>query len=257
MNFKTKALIIKSREFSETDKIFTAINYQGSKIFFLAKGVRRLQSKFSGHLNLFNYVNLILAKGKNLDIATSAEIIENFKTLEDNLKKIGIAFLIAESLDKLIQENENHPSVLFLALACFKWIEQNNPENISKIMPFFLINLADKIGILPELGKCVLCQRKNIDKKIWFDFHNGGIICQKCIKQKNIGKKISIQELNLLKYFLKLGRSPIKIKRLDIFKKIPDNLNKTTTDTILKFIEYNTDKKFLSNSFLKKIDNVI
>jgi len=258
MNYKTKVLIIKTRNFLEADKILIALDENGAKVQFVGKGARRPLAKMAGYLNLFNYLNLVIAEGKNLDIVTSAENITNFKNLETDLEKTGVAFLIAELLDKLLEEKEKHYNLQKLTLCSYSWLNKSNKDQSRKIISFFLINILEKIGLLPELYKCINCNQNLSLKGLWFDFEKGGVICDKCQDQKQSGKEISEKEVKIIRLYLEIEKriSVGNLKRLDILKKIDNNLDKRINETLLKFIEYNTDRTFKSSEFLIKIKNL-
>ncbi len=257
MNFKTKALIIKSRKLNEADKILTAVNVSGAKIEFIGKGASRVTAKMSGYLNLFNYLDLIIAEGKNLDIVTSAENIKSFKNIETDLVKTGIAFLVAEVLDKLLQLGEEHYNLMNLTLSCYNFINQNPAEISEKVIGFFLINILEKIGLKPELEHCVNCDNKLNPKDLYFSYEMGGLICAGCLGKGNT-QKISENEVKILRIYLNIGKNLYlnNLKPLDILKKIDDNLDDKINVLLLKYIDYNTERRFLSASFLEKIERL-
>lgn len=257
MNYKTKALIIKSQNFFEADRLLTAIDQNGAKIRFLGKSVRKSQAKMAGYLNLFNYLDLVIVEGKNFDIATSAEIIKNFRNLETNLEKTGVAFFIAELIDKLLEEKEEHYNLQKLTICSYFWLNKAEKSQSKKIINFFLINLLDKIGFLPEIYKCVNCSQKLSLKNLWFDYDKGGIVCADCQNVKSSGKEISEKEIKILRLYLEIERSLLinHIKKLDILEKIDNNLDKRLNEILLRFIEYTTERKFKSEEFLKRLNN--
>ena len=107
--YRTEAIILKRRNFSEADKILTVFTQKKGKISVIAKGARRLKSRKGGNLDLLNYCQLLIAKGKNLDLIVEAQAINSFLPLKKDLGKIGLSYLACEIVDLLNAERvENH-----------------------------------------------------------------------------------------------------------------------------------------------------
>jgi len=115
-SYKTEAIILKRVNLGEADRLVTVFSQHRGKLTLLAKGIRRLTSRKKGHLELFNRVKLQIANGKNLDLITEAEAVNNFSKLRRNLNRVRIAYLFLELVDKLTAENQEHSDVYQLLL---------------------------------------------------------------------------------------------------------------------------------------------
>ncbi len=93
--YQTEAIIIKRTKLGEADRILTLYTPQLGKLKAVAKGTRRPQSKLGGHVELLTHSRLMLARGRNLDIITQAQTINNFLPIKDNLERISFALYIA------------------------------------------------------------------------------------------------------------------------------------------------------------------
>jgi len=121
-SFKTEGIILKRMNYGEADRILTIYTLHHGKIRAMAKGVRKLQSRKAGSLELFNHSVLFLIKGKNLDLITEAQVINLFKSWRKNLIKVGIAYYLCELVDKLTPDNQPHEAVFELLKETFKKI---------------------------------------------------------------------------------------------------------------------------------------
>ena len=74
--YRVTAIVLKRRDQGEADRLLTVLARERGKVTLLAKGVRRQASRKAGHLEPFTYVELLVAKGKSLDIVTQAETVE-------------------------------------------------------------------------------------------------------------------------------------------------------------------------------------
>lgn len=112
--YKTEGIILKRINFGEADRLLTIYTKHLGKISALAKGVRRVTSRKGGNVEVFNQVSLFLAKGKNLDLVTEAQVINAFKIWRQDLKKVGLAYYFCELVDKLTPSRQANQAVFSL-----------------------------------------------------------------------------------------------------------------------------------------------
>jgi DNA repair protein RecO (recombination protein O) len=113
-SFKTEGIILKRINYGEADRILTVYTNHHGKIRAIAKGVRKLQSRKAGSLELFNHAILFLIKGKNLDLVTEAQTVHLFKSWRKSLIKVGLAYYFCELVDKLTPDNQPNQVVFEL-----------------------------------------------------------------------------------------------------------------------------------------------
>src|SRR5881628_1264153 len=81
--YKSEAVIIKRSNLGEADKILTIFTPNFGKLRVVAKGVRKVTSRLAGHVELFTRSQMLLAKGRNLDIVTQSETMDAFRPMHD------------------------------------------------------------------------------------------------------------------------------------------------------------------------------
>jgi len=143
-SYKTEAIILKRINFSEADKILTIFSKHYGKIHVLAKGVRKINSRKGGNLELFNQVNLFLAKGRNLDIITEVELQDSFKSWRRNLIRVGVAFYLTELVDKLTAESQQNVGVFSLLRRSLLAI--GDRTSLSELIREFEEKMLDGLG---------------------------------------------------------------------------------------------------------------
>ena len=143
-SYKTEAIVLKRVSFGEADRLVTVFSRNRGKLTLLAKGIRRLTSRKKGHLELFCQLKLQIVNGKNLDIITEAETINNFSNLRRNLNRVRIAYLLLELVDKLTAENQEHPDVYQLLLANLSRLDSQQAS--SDLIEKFETNLLSVLG---------------------------------------------------------------------------------------------------------------
>lgn len=115
-NFKVEGIIIKRRNFRDSDRILTVLTKTHGKIYVKASGVRKINSRRSGHIELLNHSMLSLYKGNGFPILTEATTINNFTSLKSNLTDIGLVLHLCELIDGLCPENQENNQVYSLFL---------------------------------------------------------------------------------------------------------------------------------------------
>jgi len=255
---KTEAIIIKEMNYSESSKIITLYSLDKGKVRIIAKGSRRIKSKFASAVNLFNHLNIIYyeKEGKELFTLSEADVIESFNNIQSNIKTFAYASLFLEGIDKGISDYDSNPRLFYLLLNFLRLI--NKSKKPQEITTLFLIKLLSLIGIQPVLNHCVKCNSKenlNLLDKVGpsyrkFDIDEGGTICIKC-KVEN--KSYEYLPQGILKIVQKAIDS--KIPRIQILK-IPDKQLQSLFDILMKYISYHLEGNFKSLEFIKSIKNL-
>jgi DNA repair protein RecO (recombination protein O) len=247
--YKARGIILNRKNLFEADRIITVLTKHSGKLRVIAKGVRRHLSKNAGSVELFVVCDLILAKGRNFDIITSAEIVKNFKNIRNNLSKTALAYKMAEMIDKILTEDQEHEEVYDFTKKVLEYLDQMSFKRENLIFEYFALNLLSMVGFAPELYVCLGCGKKLPNQNNFFDVSEGGILCQDCARSGKIVLEVSPNQIKLLRIFLKqsiLILKKLRLKKNDIifFKKIIKN-----------FIEYILEKELKSDKFLKKVES--
>ncbi len=140
--YKTEGVILKRINFGEADKILTIYTKHYGKISALAKGIRRLTSRKGGNLELFNQTTLFLAKGKNLDIITEAQVKNSFDKLKKDFKKVCLAYHFCELVDKLTAKNQENRRLFDLFVNTLEGLSQKAEAPEELVIKFELSLLA-------------------------------------------------------------------------------------------------------------------
>lgn len=240
MIYKTRGIIIRRTNFGEADRIITLLSADRGKIKAIAKGIRKINSRLSGNLELFCLTNFNIAEGKNLDVVTGALIEKCYINLRNNLAATRKAEYFAEIINKTTEENDPHPEIFELFDQC---LENLNTTNSDILIPYFEWNLIADIGYFPELKKCISCRKKiNENEKIYFNISHGGIICENCQKGDI---NVLRDTIKILRLFLERKISLLNIANLD--EKVIKEIKKITR----LYLTSKSEKDFKAQRFVK------
>ena len=70
---RTPAVVLRHRRLGEADRILPLFTPRHGKVRAVAKGARRPSSKIAPHVELFSFSNLVLHRGRDLDVVSALE----------------------------------------------------------------------------------------------------------------------------------------------------------------------------------------
>jgi len=180
--YKTQAITIKSHNLNESDKIIVMYSRDHGIIRCVAKGVKKPTSKLGGRMDLLIANDLLVYKGKNLDIALQAQTIDTFKGIRKDISKLTYAMHCAELLNNFgMEEDSNSSKIYDLFINTLKNIDlaTDNTELMWSVVRFQL-KLMELLGYAVELNTCAKCNCDIENDAYAFCSESGGIICGKC-----------------------------------------------------------------------------
>jgi len=154
--YKTTAVVLRHRKLGEADKILTLFTPNYGKLDAVAKGVRRPTSKLAGHVEPLTYSTFLLAKGRELDIVTQAEILEPLTPLREDLERVGRGLYVAELVDRFTPDREESYSLFALLLETLRRLATR--DDLELVLRYFEVQLLDELGYRPQLDRCVSCE---------------------------------------------------------------------------------------------------
>lgn len=147
--FKTSGVIIKKSDFNEADRILTVFTQDLGKVKVVAKGVRRVNSRRGGNLDLFNHASIFVSKGRHLGIVTEASVINSYYEVKKDLKLIAFCYYLCELVDSLCPEEQPMPFVFNLLNKAI----ENLPSGGNVQVWDFESQLLTHLGFLESNGK--------------------------------------------------------------------------------------------------------
>lgn len=144
-------------DLNEADQILTVLTKDCGKISFLAKGIRRIKSRFCGKAELFYEVEINGFQGKGLCHLNEVNIINSRSFFDSDLNTKGVLFYIAEITQKLIQDDQCIDGVYELLLDTLNHL---NGERDEIVLHTYLIKLLTKLGFMAPWDHCSRCNIK-------------------------------------------------------------------------------------------------
>lgn len=234
-NYTTDAININSYNLSESDKIIVMYSREHGIIRAVAKGVKKPKSKLSGRMDMLIANNLVLAKGRNLDVVSQAEVLHHFKNIRFDIHKLSYSMYCAELVSVFGVENDfNSENIYNLLIDTLGKINSTaGKNNILANVLDFQMQLMDIVGYKIAVNNCACCF-KPYTEDFGFSLQGGGVICPTCGQVSSSSKD-----------FIEVLKNPFICQDLKLLEK--------SFNVLKDFISYHSQRKIKSLNFLECI----
>lgn len=254
---QTEAIVLKTADFQEYDKVVTLYTQKLGKVRAVVKGVRKPTSKLAASLGLFTHLNISLfgKRPRELYRLTQTDIIRFHHRLREDVHRLTYGSLFIELLNRATGDNEPDPELFEFCSGYLNGIEKQT--DLGSFTLIYLIKLLQITGFSPYLSGCVVCHKPIPTERrkapVLFSFHKGGVICSAC--QNKTDKKRNAQALH-----------PISIGGIQFYQqgltqpisraaglRIDRRQGKMLLDLLLNHITYHLEGSLKTQKFYKTI----
>ena len=113
--YRTCAIVLDKTKLKETDLILTLLARDGREIRAVAKGARKPGSRLAARCELFCTVDLLLAKGRSLDVVSQADLVGAPLGAAPTYEAMQRASVIAEVASLCCFEDATDPFVFSIS----------------------------------------------------------------------------------------------------------------------------------------------
>jgi len=191
---RDEGIVLRTYKLGEADRIVVFLTKDRGKVRAVAKGVRKTKSKFGSRLEPMSHCVLQFYEGRELDLVTQAESVDNFRAIREDLDRIGRGVSMLEVADQLAQEGEVNPQLYRMLLGALRTLESSASALVT---PAFYWKVLALEGYRPEVDICVQCGADD-GPLVAFDVESGGLLCRVCRR----GMPISAEAVVLLRQIL-------------------------------------------------------
>lgn len=144
------AIILSRRDFREHDQIISLYTKEFGKLALLARGVKKITSKQSAHLEPFSIADISIVKGKELDHLTTAQSIALFSGIRSNMHKSILAGYAAHAFDDLTHRDAPDPRLYDLLSSWLLHLDAT-PAARALLLDALIFRLFALLGFVPVL----------------------------------------------------------------------------------------------------------
>jgi len=197
---KTRAIVLKAIEFSETSCVVTLFTEDFGKVGALAKGARRPKGPFEGAIDLLALIRIVFLRksSDSLDLLTEAKLERRFRSAQRDLARLYAGYYVAELLTELTERGDPHPALFQAADQTILALDTGAPL-AETVIRFETVALRE-VGHLPSLDACVVCGRPvERSGRVPFGMTAGGVLCDDCRPGRRGVVSVSSQVIDVLR----------------------------------------------------------
>jgi DNA repair protein RecO (recombination protein O) len=158
----TEALVLRTVDVGESDRILHLLTPGAGRIAAVAKGARRSRRRFPGTLDLFNllFVQLETRRSGALARIENARLVRTWAGLRSHPTRFALGCYLLELLDRLAPEGgarSDRHRVFAFATGALALVDAQQPD--PRLRALLELRALDALGLRPELGRCVRCGR--------------------------------------------------------------------------------------------------
>jgi len=144
----TQAIIFKSVDYQESSKIVTMFTREHGKIAVIIKGVKKPKSKFSGLIEIGNFLDVVYyyKASRSVQILSEASYAEKLMNLRTDFEKMATMTSAMELISQLLHENEVNEPLFDFTQKMLIWLNSTDIHP-PMMFPYMQIRLANLMGL--------------------------------------------------------------------------------------------------------------
>ena len=248
---KTQGIVLKTRKYSESSKLLTIYTRELGRINALAKGARKIKSRFGSSLEVFTESKFLFYKqpSAGLYVVSQSQILSPHEELYFAGDKFASASVMADFLYTHTVQAEKHEELYQFFRSSLKALElTGSPQNV---LLSFMLKYLSLAGYRPNLKSCASCGKpdRSASKSYRVSAKHGGIICEACSRKEGDSVVISGSSLKALCYLQEKGYHVMSGLKLE------SCLAAEIRKVINNFLEYNYEYSLKSLKVMEEIVN--
>jgi len=153
--YKTTGIILKRNNSGEGDKILSVLCEHIGKKRFIAKGIRKITSRRSSHVELFSKTNFLIYRGKTGEYVTEAKVMHLYGIQFTDLPHIAAAYCACEIIDRLTLEGQEQEYGYILLDQFLQTIERLQGAEVAIHLQRYIDSILFHFGYTSPDGKSV------------------------------------------------------------------------------------------------------
>jgi DNA repair protein RecO (recombination protein O) len=178
---ETEALVLRTYNFGEADKIVVCLTHSAGLIRGVAKGCRKLKSRFGAALEPFTLAKITYYQKEHQELVSlnQAEIVKSHFDLSGNAETLTALAYMGDLVIEFSPPYEPNERLYRMVKACLAAISDSQPD-LQIILRYFEIWLLKLEGFLADVRNCGECHRLFDEKEL--AYLNADLVfrCRRC-----------------------------------------------------------------------------
>ena len=238
-----EGIILSEKDYGDSSKILDVYTKKHGLIGVISKGCKRIKSPLRSVSSKLTYgVFQLHYKENKLSTLISVDVIDNFKNIILDIKKVSYASFLLELTHQVARQN-NHEDIYDLLINALTKINEGFDPMV--IMNIIELKYLDYLGVMPVIDGCSMCGGTSSIATL--SSLRGGYVCNKCRTNE---KLVSEKTIKLIRMFYYVDIS--KISKLDIGFNEKNEINLFLDE----YYDNYTGLYLKSKNFLKTLNKV-
>jgi len=200
----TEALILRTNDYGESDRIVRFISPGLGKVSGIAKGARKSIKRFGGCLEAFTLVSLTVQPRDGLSLIKEGSAIKGYKGIKNDLERFAYGSYLLDLTNNIVGDDldDDSEKVFILLKTALALLEATDkPEEAVREYEVRLLGIT---GYMPSFLNCLACGDSVAEAgqggpvEALFSTIDGGVLCGACSSKKAGLVSISIGTLKTL-----------------------------------------------------------
>lgn len=202
--YESEAIVLRTYSLAESDKIFLAFTRAQGMVRGVAKGAKRLKSRFGAALEPFSIVQIEYFQKQDRELASlrTIDLIESSFVSISNAEFYRTFSYLCEVLTEILPINLTDETAYRMVKTCLQSANKN-PDQTHLVAVYFQLWILKIAGYLPDLQHCEICRREIAASEDVFYKLNLQVICRNC--KHSHGKLITAETRRTLFSAFKLS----------------------------------------------------
>jgi DNA repair protein RecO (recombination protein O) len=180
-SLETDALILRTYNFGEADKIVVFLTRNSGVVRAVAKGCRKLRSKFGAALEPFTLSRIAYYQKENQELVSlrQAEILKSHFDFSSNAETLaGLAYM-GDLVIEFSPPYEPNEKLFRMVAACLEAVSTSHAD-LQLVLRYFEIWLLKLEGFLPDIRRCGECHTEFQESDPAFLGPDNVFRCRRC-----------------------------------------------------------------------------
>lgn len=177
MLIETEGIVLKQVKIMQDRRMILLFTKKYGKISAGSNLSERRKSKASLALRAFTHGRYELYKNKDTYYMNSADAIQSFYGIGEDVDRYMICSYALEFTEKLLPEEQAAPELFDLLIEFLRMME-NRTKKYEILLIAYQLKVLQQFGISPQLDSCVICGKK--EDEVQFSIPDGGLVCNGC-----------------------------------------------------------------------------
>src|SRR6266550_4134634 len=191
---ETEALVLRTYNFGEADKIVVVLTRAAGVVRGVAKGCRKLRSRFGAALEPFTLTKLTYYEKENQELVSlrQAEIVKSHFDLSSHAETLTGLSYMGVLVVEFSPPYEPNEKLFRMVTACLDAISESQTD-LQIILRYFEVWLLKLEGFLPDIRRCGECHRTFDETVLAFMGPDLMLRCSVCSQGAGRGLSKSLQ----------------------------------------------------------------